>query len=110
MHSSAAGSSGGRARSRIAVRWRSASPISAAQLLEDQQEWLRGRQRAFYASFPPAEQELAPDLLLRLAALIDELASGPDGSHCADSAPRSPKKTHITRDTVRQRSPRVASI
>jgi DNA-binding MarR family transcriptional regulator len=48
------------------------------ELLSDQQEWLRGRQRAFYASLPPAERELAPDLLLRLAALIDELASGPD--------------------------------
>jgi DNA-binding MarR family transcriptional regulator len=47
-------------------------------LLEDQQEWLRGRQRAFYALLPAAEQELAPDLLLRLAALIDELAAGPD--------------------------------
>jgi DNA-binding MarR family transcriptional regulator len=47
------------------------------ELLGDQQEWLRGRQRAFYASLPPAEQELAPDLLLRLAALIDELAAGP---------------------------------
>jgi hypothetical protein len=47
-------------------------------LLDDQQEWLRGRQRAFYASLPAAEQELAPDLLLRLAALIDELAAGPD--------------------------------
>ena len=50
------------------------------ELLEDQQEWLRGRQRAFYTSLPAAEQELAPDLLLRLAALIDELAAGPDGS------------------------------
>jgi DNA-binding MarR family transcriptional regulator len=48
------------------------------ELLEDQQEWLRGRQRAFYASLPPTEQGLAPDLLLRLAALIDELAAGPD--------------------------------
>ena len=46
-------------------------------LLGDQQEWLRGRQRAFYEALPPAEQELAPDLLLRLAALIDELAAGP---------------------------------
>ena len=43
-----------------------------------EEEWLRGRQRAFYASLPAAEQELAPDLLLRLAALIDELAAGPD--------------------------------
>jgi DNA-binding MarR family transcriptional regulator len=47
------------------------------QLLQEQQEWLRGRQRAFYASLPPTERELAPDLLLRLAALIDELAGGP---------------------------------
>jgi DNA-binding MarR family transcriptional regulator len=47
------------------------------ELLEDQQEWLRGRQRAFYASLPAPEQEFAPDLLLRLAALIDELAAGP---------------------------------
>ena len=50
------------------------------QLLQSQQEWLRGRQRSFYASLPPEERELAPDLLLRLAALIDELASGPAGS------------------------------
>jgi MarR family transcriptional regulator, organic hydroperoxide resistance regulator len=47
------------------------------RLLGYQQEWLRGRQRAFYASLPPTEQELAPDLLVRLAALIDELAAGP---------------------------------
>jgi DNA-binding MarR family transcriptional regulator len=46
-------------------------------LLGDQQGWLRGRQRAFYESLPAPEQELAPDLLLRLAALIDELAAGP---------------------------------
>ena len=52
------------------------------QALQAQEEWLRGRERAFYASLPPAEQELAPDLLLRLAVLIDELAAGP-----ADHAP-----------------------
>ena len=46
------------------------------QMLHDQQDWLRGRERAFYESLPEAEQELAPDLLLRLAALIDELAAG----------------------------------
>jgi DNA-binding MarR family transcriptional regulator len=46
-------------------------------LLHAERDWLRGRQRAFYASLPPAEQELAPDLLLRLAALIEELAAGP---------------------------------
>jgi DNA-binding MarR family transcriptional regulator len=46
------------------------------RLLHDQQDWLRGRQRAFYESLPAAEQEFAPDLLVRLAALIDELAAG----------------------------------
>jgi MarR family transcriptional regulator, organic hydroperoxide resistance regulator len=50
------------------------------ELLHAERDWLRGRQRTFYASLPAAEQELAPDLLLRLAALIDELAAGPSGS------------------------------
>jgi DNA-binding MarR family transcriptional regulator len=49
-----------------------------SRLLRAERDWLRGRQRAFYASLPQAEQELAPDLLLRLAVLIDELAAGPD--------------------------------
>jgi MarR family transcriptional regulator, organic hydroperoxide resistance regulator len=53
------------------------------ELLHAERDWLRGRQRAFYASLPPAEQELAPDLLLRLAALIDELAAGPEGQPSA---------------------------
>lgn len=47
------------------------------RLLEDQDAWFRARQRSFYATLPAAEQELAPDLLVRLAALIDELAGGP---------------------------------
>jgi DNA-binding MarR family transcriptional regulator len=46
--------------------------------LRHQDGWLRGRERAFYASLPEVERELAPDLLMRLAALIDELAAGPD--------------------------------
>jgi DNA-binding MarR family transcriptional regulator len=46
------------------------------ELLDSQHEWLRGRQRAFFAGLPADERELAPDLLLRLAALIDELAAG----------------------------------
>ncbi len=46
-------------------------------LVNAEQEWLRGRQRTFYAALPGAEQDLAPDLLFRLAALIDELAAGP---------------------------------
>lgn len=52
-------------------------------LLHAEQEWLRGRQGAFYDSLPGAEQELAPDLLVRLAALIDELAAGPADKHAA---------------------------
>jgi DNA-binding MarR family transcriptional regulator len=48
------------------------------ELVRAEQEWLRGRQRAFYGALPSAEQELAPDLLFRLAALIDELALGPE--------------------------------
>jgi DNA-binding MarR family transcriptional regulator len=47
------------------------------EALSGQHAWLRGRQRAFYGGLPSTEQELAPDLLLRLAALIDELAAGP---------------------------------
>jgi DNA-binding MarR family transcriptional regulator len=46
--------------------------------LHAQDGWLRGRQRAFFAGLPAHEQELAPDLLVRVAALIDELAAGPD--------------------------------
>jgi DNA-binding MarR family transcriptional regulator len=53
------------------------------QALGSQDGWLRGRQRAFYASLPDVERELAPDLLVRLAALIDELAVGPSSSAAA---------------------------
>lgn len=45
--------------------------------LSGQDAWLRGRQRAFYDELAENERELAPDLLVRLAALIDELAAGP---------------------------------
>jgi DNA-binding MarR family transcriptional regulator len=47
------------------------------QALNNQDAWLRGRQRSFYDGLPPIERELAPDLLVRLAGLIDDLASGP---------------------------------
>ena len=47
------------------------------ELLREQDEWLRARQRQFFEGLPAEEQELAPDLLMRLAALIDELAAGP---------------------------------
>jgi DNA-binding MarR family transcriptional regulator len=45
--------------------------------LDSQAAWMRGRQRAFYQRLPAVERELAPDLLVRLAALIDDLAGGP---------------------------------
>ncbi len=46
------------------------------QLLAGQRQWLRGRQLAFFDALPALERELAPDLLQRLAELIDELANG----------------------------------
>jgi DNA-binding MarR family transcriptional regulator len=48
-------------------------------VLRAQGEWMRDRQLAFYAGLPSQEQLLAPDLLIRLAALIDELAGGDSG-------------------------------
>ncbi|MFZ0387881.1 MAG: MarR family transcriptional regulator [Solirubrobacteraceae bacterium] len=45
--------------------------------LHRQDAWMQGRQRAFYAQLPEDERTLAPDLLLRMSALIDELAAGP---------------------------------
>jgi MarR family transcriptional regulator, organic hydroperoxide resistance regulator len=47
------------------------------ELLDTQHEWLRSRQQAFYAELPAGERAVAADLLLRVAALIDELAPGP---------------------------------
>jgi DNA-binding MarR family transcriptional regulator len=44
--------------------------------LERRDAWLRGRQQAFLATLPDAQRALAPDLLRRLAVLIDELAAG----------------------------------
>jgi DNA-binding MarR family transcriptional regulator len=45
--------------------------------LQRQDDWMRGRQEAFFAGLPATEQALAPDLLLRLAQLIGELSAGP---------------------------------
>jgi DNA-binding MarR family transcriptional regulator len=45
--------------------------------LAEMDRWLRARQLAFFDGLPGAERELAPDLLIRLASLIDEIASGP---------------------------------
>jgi hypothetical protein len=49
------------------------------EALVAQDAWMRGRQRACYEALPAIERDLAPDLLIRLAALIDELAAGPAG-------------------------------
>jgi DNA-binding MarR family transcriptional regulator len=46
--------------------------------LQRQDAWMRGRQRAFVAELSDGERAIAPDLLLRLATLIDELSAGPD--------------------------------
>ncbi|HET9103039.1 MAG TPA: MarR family winged helix-turn-helix transcriptional regulator [Solirubrobacteraceae bacterium] len=45
--------------------------------LARQETWMRRRQRAFYEQLPEVERVVAPDLLVRLAALIDEIAAGP---------------------------------
>jgi DNA-binding MarR family transcriptional regulator len=45
--------------------------------LDRQAAWIRARQRAFYEQLPETERELVGDVLVRLAALIDELAAGP---------------------------------
>jgi DNA-binding MarR family transcriptional regulator len=47
------------------------------EVLCSEDEWLRARQREFYAKLPADERLFVPDLLLRLADLIDELAAGP---------------------------------
>lgn len=49
------------------------------EALGRQDAWMRGRQRAFYEELPVAERALVGGLLIRMAALIDELAAGPDG-------------------------------
>ncbi len=50
------------------------------ELLGEQDGWVQARQLAFHAGLPPQERRLAPDLLIRLAELIDDLAAGPNGS------------------------------
>jgi DNA-binding MarR family transcriptional regulator len=47
-----------------------------AAMLSGQDEWMRERQRAFYAALDDGERELAPELLRKLAVLIDSLAGG----------------------------------
>lgn len=47
------------------------------EVLCAEDDWLRARQREFFAGLPGAEQELVPDLLVRLAGLIEDMANGP---------------------------------
>lgn len=49
------------------------------KVLYDEGEWMRARERDFYAHLPEEQRRLAPELLERLAAFIDELAAGPSG-------------------------------
>lgn len=56
------------------------------EALRDEDDWLRAREREFYARLPDHERRLAPDLLLRLAALIDEMAAGPVQAAHTDGA------------------------
>ncbi len=51
------------------------TPVGGGALAR-QTRWIRGRQRDFYEALPEVERELAPDLLQRIAGLIDELAAG----------------------------------
>lgn len=48
------------------------------EVLCSEDRWMRARERDFYATLPRNERALAPDLLVRLAELIDELAVGPE--------------------------------
>ncbi len=80
------------------------------ELLQAERDWLRGRQRAFFASLPPTEQELAPDLLVRLAALIDEIAAGPDDvSAGPDEVAAGPYDLAAGRHGIAPRPERVAA-
>ncbi len=45
--------------------------------LDQQHEWMRSRQLDFFDALPDEERDLVSDLLVRLAALIDELSCGP---------------------------------
>lgn len=50
---------------------------SGRDAMRAQEDWMRAHQRAFFEGLPEVERELVPDVLIRLAALIDELAPGP---------------------------------
>lgn len=47
------------------------------QLLRRQDSWMRARQVEFFDGLPMSERAVVPDLLVRLADLIDALGAGP---------------------------------
>ncbi|MFL5861606.1 MAG: MarR family winged helix-turn-helix transcriptional regulator [Solirubrobacteraceae bacterium] len=47
------------------------------EALDQQHEWMRGRQLEFFDGLAGEEREIVSDLLVRLANLIDELSCGP---------------------------------
>jgi DNA-binding MarR family transcriptional regulator len=47
-------------------------------LLSEQDGWVRARTLGFYENLPEHERNMVPDLLIRLAGLIDDLAAGPE--------------------------------
>ena len=51
--------------------------VSGQEALRRQDAWMRARQVAFFDGLPAHEREAVSDLLVRLAALIDELGAGP---------------------------------
>jgi MarR family transcriptional regulator, organic hydroperoxide resistance regulator len=50
---------------------------SGRRALSERHEWLRVREQALFGSLSARERALAPQLLRRLATLVDELAAGP---------------------------------
>jgi DNA-binding MarR family transcriptional regulator len=66
------------ARRRPASDRRAVSVTLTAQgraILGAQDQWIQARQREFYATLSAGERELAPDLLRKLAVLIDVMAN-----------------------------------
>jgi len=49
---------------------------SGRELLHAQERWVGDRRRAFLESLPRSQREFVPELLVGLAALIDEQAAG----------------------------------
>ena len=48
--------------------------------LETQQDWVNERKREFVRSLPAGQRALLPEMMHGLAALIDALAAGPEGT------------------------------